>query len=267
MTADELFKAGHLTEAIQQQTSCVKKQPTDQDARYMLFVLLCFAGEFERADKQLSALAGQDERIQAGSGVYHSLLAAEWERRKVFEAKAKPVLPPDAPAYAELRVAALEMLREGDAEAAEKQLDEAVEATPALTGKLNDEPFSAFRDYDDLLGSIIEIFAGGRYIWMPIDEVCSLQFAEPTTALDTLWRQAKLSDAHGEVADVHLPVLYAASYAQDHDALRLGRMTDWISRGDLYTGVGQHLFLVARGDERFEESLLDFRTLEFDRAS
>ena len=266
MTAEELFQSGHLTEAIQQQTTSVKKQPTDQNARYMLFVLLSFAGELERADKQLDVLAGQDEKARSGSAVYHSLLAAEWERRKVFEERGLPVLPPDAPAYAELRVKALQTLREGDAKAAETEIDEAVEATPPISGRMNGDPFTALRDYDDVLGSIVEIFAGGRYIWMPLGEVRKLEFSEPSTALDTLWRPAKLEDAQGEVADVHLPVLYAPSYRHENEALRLGRMTDWNERGELYTGVGQHVFLVVRDGERYEESLLDFRSLELDQA-
>jgi hypothetical protein len=43
-------------------------------------------------------------------------------------------------------------------------------------------------------------------------------------------------------------------------------MTDWVERGELYTGVGQHLWLAVRGDERFEESLMDVRQLELDTA-
>jgi type VI secretion system protein ImpE len=267
MTADELFKAGQLQEAISAQTAAVKKSPTDVDARYMLFVLLCFAGELERADKALDVLANQDQKIQTGTLVYHQLLASEWERRKVYEDNTSPVLPPDAPAYASLRIEALTCLRAGDADAAERKLDEAVELTPECHGKLNGEAFEALRDYDDVLGSVFEIFAGGRYIWMPISQVRSMQFSEPETALDTLWRQVKLEDSDGVVADVHLPVLYQPSYGHDHDAVKLGRMTDWQERGELYAGVGQHLFLAIRGGERFEESLMDFRSLELEVAS
>lgn len=266
MSAEELFRSGRLEEAIAEQTVVVKKSPVDLDSRYMLFVLLCFAGELERADKQLDVLADRDEDARTGSLVYHSLLAAEWERRKVFEEQALPVLPPDAPDYVSIRLDALSSLREGDTEAAELAIDRAVEATPELSGKLNGEGFQGLRDYDDLLGTVVEIFAGGRYIWMPMSRVRSLSIDEPNSALDALWLPAKLEDMDGTVADVHLPVLYQPSYSHDREAIRLGRLTEWLERGNLFTGIGQHLFLAIRGGERHEEAILDLRHLEIEGA-
>ena len=69
MSAEELFRSGRLEEAMAEQTAVVKNSPVDSDARYMLFVLLCFAGELERADKQLDVLAGRDEELRASTRV------------------------------------------------------------------------------------------------------------------------------------------------------------------------------------------------------
>ena len=264
MTADELFKAGQLDDAIAAQTQIVKKKPTDDDARFMLFVLLSFAGELDRADKQLDVLANKDDKVRTGTMVYHSLLAAELERSRVFEGKSKPVLPPDAPDYLELRLRALRSLIDGDPAGAEVQIDTALEQAPSCSGKLNGKPFDDFRNYDDVLGTVIEIYAGGRYIWMPISNIRMLEFKEPETAIDTLWRQAKLNDAEGNVADVHLPVLYQPSSTHEQGAIRVGRLTDWVEQGNLYTGIGQHLFLTVRGDEQVEKSILDIHSLEID---
>jgi len=264
MTAEELFQSGKLREAIEAQSTLVRKSPTDQDARYMLFVLLSFQGELERADKALDVMTDIDPDIAPKAAVYRNLLIAEYERRKVFEDRALPTLPPDAPAYATERLEALRWIREGDLESAEKHVDRAVEATPSFTGRLNGEPYEALRDYDDLLASTFEIYAGGRYIWMPITMVKRLELSPPVTALDLLWRQAKLHDVAGEVADVHLPVLYAASYTHENEAIQLGRLTDWVEQGPFYTGVGQHVFLAVRSGERFEESLLDFQSFEIE---
>ena len=118
------------------------------------------------------------------------------------------------------------------------------------------------RDYDDLLGTTVEIFAGGRYLWMPLDCLQRLEISESTTVLDTLWHPAKLRDAEGEEADVHLPVLYAGSYAHEKEAVRLGRVTEWIERGEYYMGAGQHILLVSRQGEVGEEPLLGIRKLE-----
>jgi len=267
MKADELFQSGRLGDAISEQIATVKKQPTDQDARHMLFVLLCFSGELERAEKQLDVLTGQDERSRAGSSTYYALLGAEYERRKVFEQNSRPVLPPEPAAYAQLRIEALEQLKAGDAKSAEAKLDQAVEQTPAFSGRLNGTPFEALRDDDDVLASVFEVFAGGRYIWIPMGHVRSLELREPDSALDTLWRPARLQDVDGEVADVHLPVLYPGSYGHEQEGVRLGRVTEWVGQGELYTGVGQHVFVTIRDGEREERSLLDIQSFEFDEAS
>jgi type VI secretion system protein ImpE len=262
MTGEELFAAGRLTEAIEAQNAQVRSKPTDQDERFMLFALLCFAGDLERAEKQLDVLAAQDERARSGGLVYRALLASELERRMVFSGKSKPVFPPNAPAYASKRLEALALVRSGEYEAAERVLDAAVAETPVPTGKVNGSAFSGFRDYDDVLGSILEVFAGGRCLWIPLDHVRRLTIGEPATALDTLWLPAQLEDADGETAQVYLPALYAGSHERDDAALRTGRRTEWLERGGLYAGAGQRIFL--RGSQEGTEEIpaLSLRSLE-----
>jgi type VI secretion system protein ImpE len=267
MTSEELFKAGHLREALAEQTVKVKKSPVDTDARHMLFVLLCFSGEVERAGTQLEVLAKQDDQIRQGALVYHSLLASEWERRSVYEGKAEPTLPPDPPAYAALRVQALQCLARGDVASAEARVTEAAEQSASLKGTMDGAAFDGVRDDDDLLGTIFEVFAGGRYLWIPMENVRSLEFTAPATALDTLWRPVKLEDVDGSMADVHMPVLYASSYDHEDDAVRLGRSTHWREQGELYTGLGQHAVTSYRGGEPVESSLLDLVRIDFDAAS
>jgi type VI secretion system protein ImpE len=262
MTAEELFREGRLDDAIQAQVQVVKKSPADQDARFLLFALLCFAGDLERAERHLDALSTQDQVLQRGSLLYRSLLSSETERRKVFEHGARPVLPPDPPANVEPRLRALAHLRAGDPAAAGKCIDEAVAATSAIAGSLGGEPFDQIRDYDDLLGSVLEVFAGGRYLWLPFENIRSLEIAEPATALDTLWAPASLRDKGGEEARVHLPVLYPGSHAHAEGALRLGRQSAWEERGELYVGAGQKVLLTARGEETAEHALLSVRSLE-----
>ena len=57
MTATELYKAGKLSEAIQAISAEVREHPTDVRRRTFLFELLCFAGDFGRAEKHLNVLA------------------------------------------------------------------------------------------------------------------------------------------------------------------------------------------------------------------
>jgi type VI secretion system protein ImpE len=262
MTAEEFFQAGRLAEAIQAQNEDVKARPADQDARYLLFVLLCFAGDLERAERQLDVMANQDEKMKSGGLVYRSLLAAELERRELYEKGKKPVLPPDPPPFVELRLAALARLRAGEEAEAETLIDQAVEAAQPVSGTLDGEAFDEIRDYDDILGSVLEVFAGGRYLWLPLERIRSLVFAEPTTAIDTLWPQAQLRDTEGDEARVHVPALYSGSHADADEALKLGRSSKWRERGPLYLGTGQRVMLTAAGGETSEHSLLQVRTLE-----
>ena len=57
MNAQELFQAGKLNEAVQALGAELRDNPTDVRRRTFLFELLCFAGEYDRAEKQLDVLA------------------------------------------------------------------------------------------------------------------------------------------------------------------------------------------------------------------
>jgi len=259
----ELFSAGRLGDALAAQTALVRAKPGDGDARFALAGLLCFAGELDRASAQLDTLALQSPELAVGTSHYQSLIHAEAERRAVHERDGEPLLPPDSPAHVERRVLALRALRAGDAEAAGRALAEADQAAPALEGKLDGESFDALRDYDDLLGPVLEVYAGGRYLWLPLERVRTLELAAPERMLDLLWPSARLEETSGAEANVHLPALYAGSHAADDERLRLGRMTDWRDAGGAaFRGVGQKVLLARRGGEERERGLLEIRTLE-----
>jgi type VI secretion system protein ImpE len=268
MTADALFKAGQLADALAAQMDAVRSNPTDLDARFFLLALMVFNGEIERAETQLDAIGQMDEATAPGRAVYQSLLAGEYERRKIYREGAQPTFPPDPPATLGLRARALHALQRGDKEEAGRLLDEAMEGGVVLTGKLNGEAFDGLRDYDDVLGQIIEIFAGGRCIWMPMEQIRSLKISEPKTHLDLLWAKADLVDAAGDQATVHLPALYEGSYEHAEESIRLGRSQDWIECGeDLFRGAGQRLLLATQDDTERQVALLDVRTLEIEGAS
>ena len=67
---------------------------------------------------------------------------------------------------------------------------------------------------------------------------------------DLLWARAKVEAKGGDLGEVFLPVLYPLSSGHQDEAIKLGRITDWIDvGGGLTRGVGQKLFL-AGGQER-----------------
>ena len=86
-------------------------------------------------------------------------------------------------------------------------------ARPALEGKVDGEAFTDLFDSDELLGPVLEVFAGGHYLWLPLERVRTLQIRPPKHQLELLWLPAELEDAAGDTATVHLPALYHGSIA------------------------------------------------------
>jgi type VI secretion system protein ImpE len=264
MNAEELHAAGRLAEAIQAQTQLVRTRPTDADARFLLLALLCAAGDLERATRQLDALGANDPATQAGGRIVTQLLAAETRRREVLAGRGLPLLPPDPPADVAHRAQALAAAAQGDAAAAAAALDAAADASPLVAGKLDGHPFDAIRDTDDLLASVVEVFAGGRYLWLPFADLRWLEVKPPKTLLDLVWVPAELEDRRGSQAHVHLPVLYAGSHEHPDEAIRLGRRTEWADSPTGARGAGQRVLLTVSGEAERETALLSLRRLDFE---
>ena len=265
MTLQELLSAGRLADAIAARSSSLRSQPGDLDARWELAVLLCFAGELDRAVLQLDALARQDAEFGMAVTVYRTLLVAESERTAVHRREGQPLLPPDCPAHVEARLAALQALRRGEIDLARSALERAEKERPDVAAEIDGERFIDLRDYDDLLGPVLEVFAGGHYLWLPFERVKRLEIAAPTQLIDLLWPRATLEDSSGAEAHVHLPALYVGSSEAADDRLRLGRTTEWIDQaGLLYRGVGQKTWLARHPSSERELGLLEVRRLDVD---
>ena len=86
MTAKQFFQAGQLREAVQALNAEVRDNPTDAQRRTFLFELLCFAGEYDRAEKQLNVLAQSNKQAELGAVLYYSALHAMRTRQELFEA-------------------------------------------------------------------------------------------------------------------------------------------------------------------------------------
>src|SRR5947209_9402883 len=134
--AKELFEAAKLRDAIEQLISEVKANPTDASRRTFLFELLCFAGEWDRAEKQLDVIGHQSTQAELGVMVYRANIKAERERRRLFEEGVQPHFLKEPPAYVDMHVAAINQMREGKLSEARATLDRAEEERPAISGKI-----------------------------------------------------------------------------------------------------------------------------------
>lgn len=227
MNATELYRAGHLTEAIAALTAEVKGDPSDARARTFLFELLCFAGEFERAERQLGVLAMAGKEAEAGTLLYRAALNGEERRRSMFERDKVP----------EPR------------------------ATP-MAGSLNGEAFTSISDADPRIGANLEAFVGGQYKLIPFEHLESVKIQEPKRLRDLLWIPAiiRALPEHGgtDIGEVLLPVLTPLAFTHADPQVRLGRVTDFVElEGGKSVPAGQKLWVVDDQDV----ALLEVREL------
>ena len=238
MNPQELYRAGHLTDAIKALSAELRENPTDVRRRTFLFELLCFAGEYERADKQLEVLAQAGPQSEMGVLLYRSALYAERQRQDVFARGEFPSLQSE-------------------------------EDSPDRTGTVNGKSFSYFSDADPRTGAKLEIFAAGNYLLLPLEHVASIEIPPPKKLRDLIWTPAAVRTTPAfkgtELGEVLLPVLAPFSWKHPDEAVRLGRMTVWEKpEGSEYQiPFGQKMWLV--DDE--EISFLELRALEFNPAS
>jgi type VI secretion system protein ImpE len=236
MNPQELYRAGRLADAIKALSGELRNNPGDIRGRTFLFELLCFAGEYERADKQLEVLAQAGPTSEMGVLLYRSALYAERQRHDLFE---KGELPPEKD-------------------------DEF-----SRGGMVNGNPFASFSDADPRTGARLEIFAAGNYLLLPLEHVASIQIPPPQRLRDLLWTPAAVRTTPSfkgtELGEVLIPVLAPFSWRHPDEAVRLGRMTVWEKPEgyDYQVPFGQKMWLV---DEE-EIPLLELRALEFNPAS
>jgi type VI secretion system protein ImpE len=232
MTAGQLFQAGKLDQAVQALGAELRDNPGDVQRRTFLFELLCFAGAYDRAEKQLDVLAQGGKDAQLGALLYAGALHAERSRTELFQKREYP--------------------------------KPAGESAAPLTGTLNGQPFESFVDADPRIGARLEVYAAGQYLWLPLEHIASIEMEAPKRLRDLLWSPALVRTGPAfqgrELGEVLIPALTPLSFLNADDAVRLGRMTVWqeIEDGGV-APAGQKMFLV--DDEEF--AFLELRQLEF----
>src|SRR5512139_3490194 len=151
MKEKELLDAGRLSEAIEELNREVKAHPTDSRRRIFLFELLCFAGDYARARRQLDVIGTESSAVEAGVQVYRNILTAEEARHRLFSDGLRPDFLLAPPSYALQHLEAVNRLRENRPEEAWELLEASETARPPLKGRVDGQEFSDFRDADDLI--------------------------------------------------------------------------------------------------------------------
>jgi type VI secretion system protein ImpE len=221
-TAKELLDSGQLKAAIDAITAEVKANPSDVPRRTFLFELLCFAGEWERAEKQIDVIGQQSVQSAMAVQVYRANIQAERSRERLFDAGAAPHFLTEPPAYIDTCLEAIRKLPSGDMAGVRALLDKAEEERPALSGRWNEKPFLDARDYNDVVAPVLELIVKDKYVWLPLDQVRNLKTEPPKKLRDLLWIPARVEAKDGTVGEVFLFALYAGSHRHSDDQVKLG---------------------------------------------
>jgi type VI secretion system protein ImpE len=261
ISAGDLFRAGHLTDALAAATAAVKKSPTDLGARVLLAELLTFAGNLERADVILDAASQVDPSALTVVAEFRQLLRAETARRQLYRDCRIPEFLGEPEPTEQASLAAMVALRAGDISEALAKSEEAETIRPRAPGLHGKTQFDDFRDANDLLPGFIETLTStGKYYWIPLSRIQTMIFHPPKRPRDLMWRRCSMAVTNGPDGDVYIPVTYYADPETTDDAHRLGRETSWTEDGTgPIRGLGQRTFLI--GDEA--HGIMDLGTLEF----
>ena len=265
MNANELFEAGKLYDAIDSLGQELRSKPTDVVKRAFLAELLCFAGVWERADKQLDVIGHQDPEYMPGVVLLRQLLRAAEARQQFFSDGRLPEFL-EAPSQNENIQAYLKMgvlLREEQIQETDDLLATIEQQRQPLKGICNDNPFTDFRDLDDVTAGLLEVLtSNGKYFWIALNQIQSIEFHPPKRPRDLLWRPARLmlKDDIPE-GNVFIPTIYPTSAKNDQELASLGRLTDWHKYDGSATvrGVGQRMFLV--GEDAI--NIMDIQVIKF----
>jgi type VI secretion system protein ImpE len=197
MTPLALYREGKLREAIKALGEELRSNPLDAKRRTFLFELLLFAGEYDRAEKQLDLLAGANAEAAAGTMLYRSALHAERTRQAMFQNHETPPLS-----------------------------DAAVHG-----GVWNGTAFNEFGDADPRIGDNLEVFIAGSYTWIPIHYLRRLEIEPPANLRDLVWARARVDTSADfrlqELGEVLLPLLCPLSSKHAEEIVQLGREAAW----------------------------------------
>ena len=221
--------------------------PAKPDPRDLLSQLLCFTGEYERADKHLETLGAQfpdrapgrqpdpatDPRRQGPATILRRRPACRSSLRGRPNISSSTCRPRSASAKAKRRK------RPACWPARRRRV-------PASAGRCNGQPFQDLRDADDFTAAFLEVFTTtGKYYWIPLENIRRILLHPVESPLDVLWRRCQIQATACSEGIVYVPQLYAGTFRAEDESLRLGRSTEWFGPDEgPVRGVGHRILWI-----------------------
>lgn len=248
-----------MDEALAQVSAVIRSRPNDTGARALLFAVLCYQGDWERAADQLKVWARLEPSAVPGLVAYERLLSLELARHRVFAGEADPPVRGTPTAVEQVQLEVLKHWSKGDYAAASAQVVN--RGVTLLNGTREETRFAGLEDFDTRFGCLLEAFLPEGYSLVPFSQLQSLEAEAPSSFLDAVWRPAALGFGDG-VVPAYLPVRYPGTEQATDPLVRMGRKTVCAEPAtDVFIGLGQHFWLTREPKSDF--SVMDFRCLRF----
>ncbi|MEC8554705.1 MAG: type VI secretion system accessory protein TagJ [Planctomycetota bacterium] len=259
MDALDTIRAGDVSKTLQLVKDDVRNSPQDPKHRIFLFQLFAIVGEWERALSQLKVAGELSEEASTLVQCYQHLLNMEAFRTQVFSGKKQPLVFGEPEPWMAGIFEANRLLATGADSQAEELLLRSLEEAPAKGGKIHyrvggdeetsEAEFDWIADADLRYGPFIECVLNGKYYWIPMHRIESIQMDPPADLRDLVWMPAEFRWAGGGEMVGMLPCRYPLTEKEEDSALRLSRKTTWQQRtAHLQSGLGLRLFATESED-------------------
>lgn len=259
--AETLLRQGDPRAALAKLTEAVRAKPADASLRIFLSQLLCVLGQWERAHTQLNVVAEMDKlAIPMRETVGHAI-RCELMRAQVFAGKRTPMVFGQPDEWLALLIESMLQAGQGNAEMSIDLAARAFDAAPAVSGRIDDQPFEWIMDADSRLGPVLEACVNGRYYWVPFSRLSRIVFEAPEDLRDCVWMPAQLMFTNGGETVALVPTRYPGSQDSADGLINLARRTEWSELGpDRWAGLGQRVLATDAG----EHDLMAVRTITLD---
>ena len=258
MLANEILREGNPKEALVKLQEQVRSNPANAEYRTFLFQLLSVLGDWERAMNQLNVVAELDDGTLAMVQTYSEAIRCELLREEIFAGKRSPLLFGEPQEWVALMFEALRLTAQGEYNRSQEIRNRALDAAPATSGRIDGQAFDWIADADPRMGPILEAVINGRYYWVPMHQIRTINIEEPVDLRDLVWMPVYFTWGNGGETVGLIPTRYPGSQRSEDPLVQMSRKTDWIEHpADLFLGIGQRMLAT----DTDEYPLMDIREI------
>jgi type VI secretion system protein ImpE len=261
IATEAALKAGDLSAALAEIKNSIRKDPSNQDFRLLMFQILAVRGDWSSAKNQIDALMELSNKESEISLVYQAVLSAELQREQVFLGNTAPTVMGEPPDWMPFQLQLLRHAMRNEWSAALKCQEKVEELNVLPVATLDGLSLDWIQDADSRFGPIVEAIIKDTYYWIPQSRLRKLSISPPETLRDLVWARGEATFENGGVMPLFIPVRYPLA-GSTTDGEKLARATRWSEPSEnILIGAGQRQWMTSQGEDA---GLLSTRTLGFE---